>query len=404
MDEPLSISRSSGGTPISWWGQRALNLLEAGWREGALVINLPDGTSRQVGSGHPTARWCLRREKALWRALFHGDLGFAESWMLGEWDTDDLTALLMSLGRNERPGADVVDGWSALRWLDRVRHWRRRNTRDQSRRNIASHYDLGNDFYAAWLDKTMTYSAAMFESPDEPLEVAQHRKYAHLAKLIGLSAGQSVLEIGCGWGGFAEHAVRAGASVHGISLSQAQTAYATRRLAAIDPTGEHHRLEIRDYRDLDAQYDAIASIEMLEAVGERYWPTYAAALKRALKPGGKAGIQTITIAPSRYESYRRRPDFIQRYIFPGGMLPTEPGLDAILREAGLRITGTVRFGDGYATTLVRWRERFDEAWPRLVGGGFDERFRRMWQYYLAYCEAGFRLGTIDVVQMRIEHA
>ena len=404
MDEQLSLSRSTSGTPLSWWGQRALNVLEAGWREGALAIDLPDGTSRVVGAGQPAARWHLRREKALWRALFHGDLGFAESWMLGEWDTEDLTALLMCLARNERPGADVVDGWSALRWLDRVHHWRRRNTRDQSRRNIASHYDLGNDFYAAWLDDTMTYSAAMFESPDEPLNVAQARKYAHLAKLIGLAPGQSVLEIGCGWGGFAEHAVRSGASVHGISLSQAQTAYATQRLAAIDPSGEHHRLEIRDYRDLDAQYDAIASIEMLEAVGERYWPTYAATLKRALKPGGKAGIQTITIAPSRFESYRRRPDFIQRYIFPGGMLPTEPGLDAVLREAGLRITGTVRFGDSYATTLVRWRQRFDEAWPRLAGGGFDERFRRMWLYYLAYCEAGFRLGTIDVVQLRIEHA
>ena len=404
MDKPASLAQSPAGASLSWRARWILARLDAGLREGALLVELPDGSTRQLGRGEPAARWILCRESALWRALVHGDIGFAEGWMMGEWDTDDLARLLMFFGRNERPGADVIDGWAALRWLDRARHWMRRNTREQSRRNIASHYDLGNEFYSAWLDRSMTYSAAMFEHPDEPLEQAQARKYAHLAKLIGLAPGQEVLEIGCGWGGFAEHALSVGARVHGISLSQAQTAYAASRLAAIDPERSSHLLEIRDYRDVDRQYDAIASIEMLEAVGEQYWPTYAAAIRKALKPGGKAGIQTITIAPSRFEGYRRRPDFIQRYIFPGGMLPTEPLLDRIFREAGLRITGTVRFADGYATTLARWRERFDAAWPLLSGGGFDARFRRMWQYYLGYCEAGFRLGTIDVIQIRVEHA
>lgn len=386
--------------------ERALKLLGRRLQTGALRAELPDGRSLDLGNpagGERPAVWQLGSARPLWRALARGDIGFAESYMDGEWDTPDLTALLQLLGSNDSAQGDVVGGVLPARWLDRLYHWRHRNTEQQSRRNIAYHYDLGNAFYAAWLDPTMTYSAARFTGEDDTLEMAQRRKYQQLADLIELAAGHEVVEVGCGWGGFAEHALGRGAQVHGISLSQEQTAYARQRLASAVDAGRCE-LEIRDYRALAKTYDRLASIEMLEAVGERYWPDYAAMVKRSLRPGGIAGIQTITIAPHRYSRYRRNPDFIQRYIFPGGMLPTEPILDAVFGAAGLKITRTLRFGLDYARTLELWCQRFDDVWPQLRGLGFDERFRRMWRYYLCYCEAGFRLGVCDVVQLRIEHA
>jgi len=382
-----------------------VQLLGRGIRTGSLRVELPSGQGVALGNAAnlPPAVWQLASLKALWRAYARGDLGFAESYLDGEWDSPDLTHLLLVLGRNERPKGDVLGGALPVRWLDRWQHWQRRNSPQQSPRNIAYHYDLGNQFYGEWLDPSMTYSSAMFAGSEDTLESAQQRKYQQLANLIELSAGDEVLEVGCGWGGFAEHALKAGAQVHGISLSQEQTHYARQRLQGLDCGGQSE-LEIRDYRELVRRYDRIASIEMLEAVGERYWPAYAAMLKAALRPGGLAGIQTITIAPQRFARYRRQPDFIQRYIFPGGMLPSEPVLAQVLANAGLRITHTHRFGLDYARTLLLWRERFEAAWPRIQALGFDERFRRMWRYYLCYCEAGFRLGVVDVVQLRIEHA
>ncbi|MSQ67262.1 MAG: class I SAM-dependent methyltransferase [Gammaproteobacteria bacterium] len=382
-----------------------VRLLGRGIRTGSLRVELPQGQVVELGNAAalPPAVWQLASAKALWRAYARGDLGFAESYLDGEWDSPDLTHLLLVLGRNERPEGDVLGGALPVRWLDRWQHWRRRNSPRQSARNIAYHYDLGNQFYREWLDPSMTYSSAMFAGTDDCLERAQQRKYQHLGDLIELAAGHEVLEVGCGWGGFAEHALKAGARVHGISLSREQTHYARQRLQSLDCGGQSE-LEIRDYRELDRRYDRIASIEMLEAVGERYWPAYAAMLKTALRPGGLAGVQTITIAPQRFARYRRQPDFIQRYIFPGGMLPSEPVLAQMLAAAGLRITRTQRFGLDYARTLVLWRERFEAAWPRIQALGFDERFRRLWRYYLCYCEAGFRLGAVEVVQLRIEHA
>lgn len=382
-----------------------LRRLGARIRRGSLTVELPDGRRHHFrGEGEESAVWQLHSARALSRVIAGGAMGLAESYLDGEWTSPDLTRLLLLLGANEDRAGNSIEGIPVLRWLNRAWHSLHANTRRQSRRNIAYHYDLGNAFYGAWLDPTMTYSAALFAEPadpTEPLERAQARKYAHLGALIGLAPGQDVLEIGCGWGGFAEYAAGLGAQVHGISLSREQVAWAQSRLARAG-LAERTRIELRDYRDLDRRYDRIASIEMFEAVGERYWPQYAATLARSLTPDGIAGLQIITIDAQRFESYRRRPDFIQRHVFPGGMLPTEDVLARVFGAAGLAITRTVRFGLDYARTLAVWRERFEEAWPSLVPMGFDERFRRLWRYYLCYCEAGFRLGAIDVVQLRVE--
>ena len=389
----------------------ALRQLGRHVRHGTLLVELPDGRRHTFrGAGEASAVWQLRSLRALWRVLAGGAMGLAESYLDHEWTTPDLTRLLLLLGANEDRAGNSIEGLALQRWINRAWHRLHANSRRQSRRNIAHHYDLGNEFYAAWLDPSMTYSAALFADaadavdpadPQASLERAQARKYAHLGALIGLAPGQDVLEIGCGWGGFAEHAARIGAQVHGISLSREQVQYASARLARAG-LAARASIELRDYRDLERRYARIASIEMFEAVGERYWPQYAQTLARCLAPDGVAGLQVITIDPQRFDSYRRRPDFIQQHIFPGGMLPTEAALTGVFGAAGLAITRTVSFGPDYARTLAAWLERFEAAWPRLAQLGFDERFRRLWRYYLCYCEAGFRLGTIDVVQLRIE--
>ncbi|MEQ8497396.1 MAG: cyclopropane-fatty-acyl-phospholipid synthase family protein, partial [Gammaproteobacteria bacterium] len=288
-------------------------------------------------------------------------------------------------------------------WPDRLWHRLHGNSRGQAARNIAFHYDLGNDFYAHWLDAGMTYSSALFASDDEPLELAQRRKYARLAELAGIAPGDRVLEIGCGWGGFMEFAAgECDADVTGISISPAQCGYARERLARAG-LGERARVEQRDYRDLTGRYPRIVSIEMFEAVGEAYWSTYARQLAARLAPGGAAALQIITIAEDRFEQYRRNPDFIQRYVFPGGMLPSEPALARTLADAGLVITARHACALDYARTLAHWRDRFDASWPAISALGFDARFRRLWHFYLAYCEAGFRSDATDVVQLRVEH-
>ena len=397
---PLSpaAARSSGAADF------ALRRIGARIRRGTLNVEMPDGRCHSFrGVGDDVAHWQIHSPRALWRVVVGGAMGLAESYLDGEWSTPDLTQLLALLGANEDESGNSIEGLPLVRWLNRAWHRLHANTRRQSRRNIAYHYDLGNAFYAEWLDATMTYSSALFADPGEALAIAQKRKYAHLGALIDLAPGHEVLEIGCGWGGFAEHAGLLGAHVHGISLSREQVAYARSRLAGAG-LAERSRIELRDYRDLDRRYDRIASIEMFEAVGEAYWPQYAATLARSLRPGGIAGLQIITIDPRRFDSYRRRPDFIQRHVFPGGMLPTEDQLASVFADAGLAITRTVRFGLDYARTLELWRDSFEAAWPRIAPMGFDERFRRLWRYYLCYCEAGFRLGAIDVVQVRVEHA
>jgi cyclopropane-fatty-acyl-phospholipid synthase len=286
-----------------------------------------------------------------------------------------------------------------MRFLQMVRHWFNRNTRGQARRNIYAHYDIGNAFYSAWLDPSMTYSSALFEDGTADLTAAQHNKYRRLAEAIDLQPGQRLLEIGCGWGGFAEYVARTfGAKVVGLTISKEQRDFAQKR---IQDAGLNEKVEIRlqDYRDERERYDRIASIEMIEAVGEQFWPKNFSQLRDLLLPGGLAGIQAITIRDSSFQYYRREIDFIQRYVFPGGMLPSPEILKSLGERFGVPVIRERIFGQDYAKTLVTWRNNFRSAWPNLIPLGFDDRFRRLWEYYLAYCEAGFLSGNIDVRQV-----
>ena len=286
-----------------------------------------------------------------------------------------------------------------IRTWQQLNHWLNRNTRTQARRNIAAHYDLGNAFYSRWLDETMTYSSALFETPAESLAAAQTRKYASVADRIGAREGQHLLEIGCGWGGFAEYAAKErGARVTGLTISREQHDFARARVQA---AGLNDRVEIvmRDYRDERGSYDGVASIEMFEAVGEKYWPAYFHTVHERLKPGAQATIQVITIPDSMFPTYRKTVDFIQKYIFPGGMLPSPGALAREIERAGLTQFGSITFGDSYSETLRRWHRAFDAAWGEIQPLGFDERFRRMWTFYLTSCAAAFRTGTTDVAQV-----
>jgi cyclopropane-fatty-acyl-phospholipid synthase len=331
------------------------------------------------------------------RVLSRGLIGFAEGFMAGEWDTPDLSALLVTFSTNLDQIHRVVRGKTMVRWALSLLHALNANTRAGARRNIEAHYDLGNEFYRLWLDPTMTYSAARFDKAAD-LEAAQREKYAALARLIDLRADHEVLEIGCGWGGFAEFAARdVGAKVTGVTISPAQLAFARERIFR-QGLADKVDLKLIDYRDVDGRFDRIASIEMFEAVGERYWPAYFAKVRDLLKPGGLAGLQIITIRDDLFDRYRRQADFIQRYIFPGGMLPSERRLSEEAEGAGLSLRTVEHFAADYGRTLRAWRDRFEGAAHKVSALGFDERFARMWRFYLAYCEAGFRTGRTSVGQ------
>ncbi len=376
------------------------------WRYGSIVWVLPDGeqvrcTGTEPG---PDIRIEVKDYRFLRRCLTAGAIGFAEGYMADEWDTPDLAHLLGGFAMNFDRLNVLVEGNPIVRAVNFVMHMLHRNDRKGSRRNIHAHYDLGNAFYSKWLDRTMTYSAAVYDRPGQPLDQAQHQKYAALARSMDLKPGQSVLEIGCGWGGFAEFAAReVGARVTGITISQEQYDFARKRLFE---QGLAEKTEIRliDYRDVEGQFDRVASIEMFEAVGEAYWPTYFNKVNDVLSPGGRAGLQIITIRDELFGVYRRQADFIQKYIFPGGMLPSETRLKQEIDRAGLDWQSVMRFGQDYADTLAEWMVRFDAAWDDIGKLGFDERFRRMWRYYLAYCEAGFRTERTDVIQLSLGKA
>lgn len=384
-----------------------MRLLAAGWTTGRLTVSLPDGATHHLEGREPGRAAVLRISdwRCIRRTIVGGDIGFAEGYMAGEWDSPHLAALLEAFADNYDRLSRLVDGNPLLNALNRLGHRLNRNSRRGARRNIHAHYDLGNEFYSQWLDGSMTYSAARFSGPEESLEQAQRAKYARLASIMDLRRDQSVLEIGCGWGGFAEYAAREiGARVTAITISREQHDFARRR---IHEAGLADRVDIRlvDYRDVEGRFDRVASIEMFEAVGEEYWADYFRTLRRVLAPGGRAGLQIITIRDALFEGYRRRPDFIQKYVFPGGMLPSEPRLAPVIAGAGLDWATTERFGQDYAATLDRWGRRFDHAWPSIAAGGrFDERFRRLWRFYLAYCEAGFRSGRTDVIQIGLSAA
>ena len=366
--------------------------------EGSLRLSFPNGQQLHVGEGKPPhAEVKLNSYRALHRFLFGGLVGWAESYMAADWDSPDITALVQWALENERALKGLGKASTVGQLRDRLLHRLRSNSRRGSKRNIAYHYDLGNQFYRHWLDSSMTYSSALFSDPEQGLPAAQRNKFQRIGELLQLKPGAKLLEIGCGWGGFARHLLeqRHDISLEGITLSTEQLQWAQQQLqqTGLSPRGS---LQLRDYRDLEGQYDAIASIEMFEAVGENHWPGYFETLKRCLKPEGRAVLQIITIDDERFERYRVQTDFIQRYIFPGGMLPSVKALRATAEAAGFELEYQQMFGPDYARTLEIWRQAFLQQWPNIEKLGFDDRFRRMWLYYLGYCEGGFRSGTIDV--------
>ena len=390
LEAGLSLA---GSHPLSW-RHALLQRMVAELRYGRLTCVTPDGRviERRAPLPGPEARLVLHRWRALRSLILGGDDGFAESFLHGDWSSPDLTAFLTLAAQN-------FDGrfrtpWP-LRALHRLRHGLNANSRRGAKRNIMAHYDLGNDFYAAWLDRSMLYSSALYEHPGDSLDQAQDRKLALVTDWLGAQPGDRVLEIGCGWGALACRLGRLGAHVTALTLSPAQRVFAQ---DAVDEAGLQAEVSVhlRDYRDEGGQFDRIVSIEMMEAVGEAYWPVYFRALRDRLRPGGRAVLQVITIEAARFGTYRTTPDFIQQHIFPGGMLPAKAHIDREARRANLRPVRSRHFGESYALTLAAWRARFLAAWPDLQALGFDERFRRLWLYYLGYCEAGFRTGAIDV--------
>ena len=379
----------------------AVRIAARNWRDGTLTFVLPSGREIAIRGAEPgpDARLIIHDYRFVGRVLAAGDIGFGEGYMAGEWDTPDLSALLTAFTLNFDRLKQLVDGNPLTRAANFVAHTLNRNSRKGSRKNIHAHYDLGNAFYSRWLDPSMTYSSARFETPDQPLEAAQRRKYVQLAQTMELRSGHSVLEIGCGWGGFAEFAAgEIGAKVTAITISPAQCEFARKRMFE-QGLSEKAEIKLIDYRDVEGQFDRVASIEMFEAVGENYWPAYFGKIGEVLSPGGRAGLQIITIRDDLFAEYRRRADFIQKYVFPGGMLPSEARLREEVERAGLKWRELARFGQQYAETLTQWGSRFQSAWEDIRGLGFDERFRRLWRFYLSYCEAGFRTARTDVIQV-----
>jgi cyclopropane-fatty-acyl-phospholipid synthase len=382
---------------------RLLTSLLGRAEHGSIHIAAPDGrTIEQRGpKDGPAAAIHIRHWRAMRRLILGGALGFAESYLDGEWDTPELAAVLRYGAVNLDRTPESLPGSPWTRLKARLAHLAQPNTISGARRNIRKHYDLGNEFYRRWLDHTMTYSSAIFETPADELAKAQENKFRRIARLLELQPSHEMLEIVCGWGGFARWAAKeVGCRITAITISPAQHDFTQ---AGVQKEGLGERITVRqqDYRDVAEQFDRIASIEMFEAVGERYWPVFFKQVFERLKPGGVAALQIITIADEFFDSYRRKADFIQRYIFPGGMLPSLSALRSQAAAAGLEWRADSGFGAHYAMTLAQWRQRFELVWPEIRQMGFDERFRRMWNYYLAYCEVGFSLGRIDLKQLAL---
>ena len=370
---------------------------------GSVAITLPDARRVEIAGAQPGrhAELFINDYRCLWRLLYTGDLGFAEGYLAREWDSPDLTAVLEVFARNADGMRELYEGKWWAKIAGRLAHALNRNTRAGAKRNIHAHYDLGNAFYERWLDPSMTYSSAKFEAPGQSLSEAQRNKYESLARRIGLKPEHELLEIGCGWGGFAEYAAKdIGCRVTGITISREQHDFAKARLFKAG-LAERTDIRLEDYRDTKGAFDRLASIEMFEAVGEEYWPAYFDKIRQSLKPGGQAGLQVITIDERYFASYRKSVDFIQKYVFPGGMLPSMTALKDQVARAGLSWRDNTTFGQDYADTLSLWRGRFLAAWDDIRAQGFDERFKRLWRYYLSYCEAGFRAGSVDVTQVAL---
>ncbi|MCL7405946.1 cyclopropane-fatty-acyl-phospholipid synthase family protein [Paradonghicola geojensis] len=370
---------------------------------GRIDIELPDGRvfrAEGKSAGYVTAI-TIHNKDIFARLIREGDLGFMESYMEGWWDTPDLMTFMDFVHDAEDEVFDGFPGQGLVRAYEKLRFWLQSNSKRQAKKNISYHYDLGNDFYGLWLDDTMTYSSAYFKTGQESLEAAQIQKYAAMVDAMGVKAGDHVLEIGCGWGGFAEYAAKErGLNVTGLTISKEQLNYARER---IEKAGLSDRVtfKMQDYRDETGTYDGIASIEMFEAVGEKYWPVYFETVRKCLKPGAKATLQIITVQDRRFEVYRKGVDFIQKYIFPGGMLPSPSVLRKEVEKSGMCVDGSIEFGESYSQTLRRWSDVFNERWNEIASLGFDDRFRRMWNLYLSSCAGTFHSGNCDVTQITV---
>jgi len=403
----LTVSRTTLPPDTPAAARTVLRLLQR-LQHGTLTLQLPDGTVQRYGSGQPAASLVLHNWNVFGAALKSGDIGFAESYMAGDWSTPQLAELLRLFIHNRQTLEALVYG----NWLGglvyRLKHLLHRNTRANSRKNIHAHYDLGNDFYRLWLDPTMNYSSAWFEGRmDGDMVPAQHAKVRRALRMAGVQPGHRVLEIGCGWGALAEMATTEfGASLTGVTLSTEQLAWGQERLANLGPdVAARADLRLQDYRDIhDGPFDAICSIEMVEAVGQEYWPTYFQSVARLLKTGGRACIQSIVIDDGLFARYLKSSDFIQQYIFPGGCLPSPAEFRRQAEAAGLKVVDEISFGPDYAETLRRWRQQFLAERTRILPLGFDERFMRLWEFYLAYCEAAFDEANTDVIQFTLQKA
>lgn len=374
--------------------------------KGRVDIVMPDGQKLafqgRVEGGHGVL--IIHNDRVARRLLTGGRLGFCESYVDGDWTSPDIAALFETVLDNEKILMKTLNGKGWVRAIGHALHRLKPNSKKGSKKNIYRHYDIGNDFYQRWLDPGMTYSSAFYAGEEITLEAAQDKKYAEMVKRLDLKPDHHVLEIGCGWGGFAEFAAKTvGCRVTGITISQAQCDYATKRIADAG-LSDLVTLKLSDYRDVEGHFDRVASIEMFEAVGEAYWPTFFNTVKSRLKPGGHAVLQIITIDEDAFDVYRRGADYIQLYIFPGGMLPSPSALNKQVEKSGLRVGDILSFGPDYAKTLAEWNQTFQEEWSNLTKAhGFDERFKRLWEQYLCYCQAGFAAGTIDVVQISIHN-
>ena len=373
---------------------------------GRLDLVLPDGRRFRAEGRAPgyVAEVQIHNADLFARLIREGDLGFCEAYMDGWWSTPDLMAFMDLVHDEADEMYDGFPGQKLVRAYEKLRFWWQSNSKRQALKNISYHYDLGNEFYGLWLDKTMTYSSAKFETGQEGLEAAQVLKYASMVDEMGAVPGDHVLEIGCGWGGFAEYAAKErGLRVTGLTISQEQHDYAVARIAKAG-LSDRVIIKMQDYRDERGVYDGVASIEMFEAVGEKYWPVYFNSLHDRLKPGKNATLQIITVQHKRWQVYRRGVDFIQKYIFPGGMLPSPVVLRQEIERAGLSVARSIEFGESYSQTLRRWHEVFNAKWDKVAHLGFDDRFRRMWNFYLTSCAGTFHSGNCDVTQITVTRA
>ena len=401
----MILTTTHGQTGLPRYFSNVFDALKT-MKRGRIDIILPDGRHFRADGAEPgyVAEVHVHNTDVFARTVREGDLGFCESYMDGWWSTPDLMAFMDLMHDDMEHIYDGFPGQFLVRFYERMRFWLQNNSKKQARKNISYHYDLGNEFYGLWLDDTMTYSSAKFVTGQESMEAGQIEKYKSLVDQMGVQPGDHVLEIGCGWGGFAEYAAKErGLRVTGLTISQAQHDYAVARMQKAG-LSDKVTIKMQDYRDEKGIYDGIASIEMFEAVGEKYWPVYFETLHDRLKPGKNATLQIITVEHRRWHVYKRGVDFIQKYIFPGGMLPSPVVLRQEIEKAGLHVAQSIEFGESYSQTLRRWHDTFNARWDQVQALGFDDRFRRMWNFYLTSCAGTFHSGNCDVTQITVTRA